>query len=305
MTSNSNAEIFEDKKVRTFWNAESKKWYISIVDVVDVLTNSPRPRKYWSDLKKRLELNRDELSEKIGQLKMRSSDGKYYKTDVINTEQLFRLISYIPSSKTESFKLWLEQIDKKVIVGNNDKNLLRKKSLILQEATLIFEKYGYESMKILDLAKNAGVSQTTIYSIFKNKEGLYVEYIKSQIKAFLVELEELSQKSTSYKKLYNFVALKFKYYIKKSKAIESNIENNPLFFNIFYSDKTNPFEDIYYFLAKTFIEINPNIDKKQSIKLAYIFNSFSDGYISLWNQKQDFELLDYVDEVCEKFILTI
>lgn len=187
----------------------------------------------------------------------------------------------------------------------NRKILEVKKELILSEATLMFEKNGYENMKILDLTKSVGVSQTTIYSMFENKQGLYIEYIRLQIKDFLVELNELTKNSTSYEKLHKFVALKFKYYINKSKAIESSIENNPLFFNIFYNDKTNPFKEIYCFLAEVFKEINVKIEEKQSIKLAYIFNSFSDGYISLWNERKDFKLLDCVDEVCKKFFLII
>ena len=86
-------QIFEDKKVRSVWDSEQEKWYISVIDVVEVLTDSERPRKYWDDLKRKLRAEGSELSEKIGQLKLQSSDGKYYKTDVADAEQLFRLIS--------------------------------------------------------------------------------------------------------------------------------------------------------------------------------------------------------------------
>ncbi|MFA5300452.1 MAG: Bro-N domain-containing protein [Lutibacter sp.] len=103
-------QIFEDKKVRTLWDADQDKWFISIIDVIEVLTNTERPRKYWSDLKTKLKKEGSELSEKIGQLKMQSADGKFYKTDVADTEQLFRLIQSIPSPKAEPFKLWLAQV---------------------------------------------------------------------------------------------------------------------------------------------------------------------------------------------------
>jgi hypothetical protein len=103
-------QIFEDKKVRTIWDDDQEKWFISIIDVIEVLTNTDRPRKYWSDLKTKLKKEGSELSEKIGQLKMQSADGKFYKTDVADTEQLFRLIQSIPSPKAEPFKLWLAQI---------------------------------------------------------------------------------------------------------------------------------------------------------------------------------------------------
>ncbi len=103
-------QLFEDKKVRTLWDSGQEKWFISIIDVIEVLTNTDRPRKYWSDLKAKLKKEGSELSEKIGQLKMESTDGKFYKTDVADTEQLFRLIQSIPSPKAEPFKLWLAQI---------------------------------------------------------------------------------------------------------------------------------------------------------------------------------------------------
>lgn len=103
-------QLFEEKKVRTVWDSEQEKWYISIIDVIEVLTESERPRKYWSDLKKKLEKEGSQLSENIGQLKMQSSDGKFYKTDIADTEQLFRLIQSVPSPKAEPFKLWLAQI---------------------------------------------------------------------------------------------------------------------------------------------------------------------------------------------------
>lgn len=103
-------KIFEEKKVRTIWDEELEKWYVSIIDVIEVLTQTQRPRKYWSDLKKKLKLEGSELSEKIGQFKMRADDGKMRLTDVADTEQLFRLIQSIPSPKAEPFKLWLAKV---------------------------------------------------------------------------------------------------------------------------------------------------------------------------------------------------
>ena len=117
MSENTQIKIFEEKKVRTIWDAENEEWYFSVVDVVAVLTESERPRKYWNDLKKKLQQEGSELSEKIGQLKMPSSDGKMYKTDCMNTEQLFRLIQSIPSPKAEPFKLWMAQVAKERILN--------------------------------------------------------------------------------------------------------------------------------------------------------------------------------------------
>lgn len=103
-------KIFDQKQVRTHWDSEKELWYISIIDVIEVLTGTDRPRKYWNDLKTKLKKEGSELSEQIGQLKMQSSDGKFYKTDVADTEQIFRLIQSIPSPKAEPFKLWLAQL---------------------------------------------------------------------------------------------------------------------------------------------------------------------------------------------------
>ena len=103
-------KIFEEKKVRTLWDEEQEKWYFSIIDVIEILTGSPRPRKYWNALKTRLKTEGSGLSHNLGQLKMHSADGKYYLTDVADTEQLFRLIQSIPSPKAEPFKLWLAQV---------------------------------------------------------------------------------------------------------------------------------------------------------------------------------------------------
>jgi len=110
MTKVNAIQLFEDKKVRTAWDSEQEKWYVSIIDVIEVLTDSPNPRKYWSVLKLRLKKEGSQLATNCSQLKMQSSDGKFYKTDVVDTEQLFRLIQSIPSPKAEPFKLWLAQI---------------------------------------------------------------------------------------------------------------------------------------------------------------------------------------------------
>lgn len=103
-------QLFEDKKVRAIWDSDQEKWFVSIVDVVAVLTDSPNSNNYWKVLKNRLKKEGSQLVTNCNQLKMQSSDGKFYKTDVADTEQLFRLIQSIPSPKAEPFKLWLAQI---------------------------------------------------------------------------------------------------------------------------------------------------------------------------------------------------
>jgi len=106
----SNIKLFEAKKVRTHWDEEKELWYFSVIDVIEALTGTYRPRKYWNDLKIRLRKEGSELSENIGQLKMMSSDGKFYQTDVADTTQILRLIQSIPSPKAEPFKQWLAQV---------------------------------------------------------------------------------------------------------------------------------------------------------------------------------------------------
>ncbi|UFH35742.1 BRO-N domain-containing protein [Flavobacterium acetivorans] len=110
MTQRQALQLFENTKVRALWDTDKEQWYFSIVDTIEVLTGSTIPKRYWSDLKKKLAKEGSQLYENIVQLKMQSSDGKYYKTDVADTEQLFRLIQSIPSPKAEPFKLWLAQI---------------------------------------------------------------------------------------------------------------------------------------------------------------------------------------------------
>jgi len=115
MTKETAIKIFEQKRVRSVWNNEEEKWYFSIIDIVEVLTGTDRPRKYWSDLKAKLIKEGSELSEKIGQLKLIADDGKMRLTDVADTEQLFRLIQSIPSPKAEPFKMWLAQVGRERI----------------------------------------------------------------------------------------------------------------------------------------------------------------------------------------------
>jgi prophage antirepressor-like protein len=130
-------KIFEARKVRTIWDVETEEWYFSIINVVEVLTDTDRPRKYWNDLKKKLQKEGSELSEKIGQLKMPASDGKKYKTDVANTDQLFRLIQSIPSPKAEPFKLWIAQVAKERL------DQIQDPELSIEQAMMDYKRLGY------------------------------------------------------------------------------------------------------------------------------------------------------------------
>ncbi len=108
--SNDKLQRFEDQLIRTVWDEEAEEWYFSVVDVCQVLSGTDNPRRYWSDLKRKLKAEGSELYEKIVQLKMKASDGKQRMTDVATTEQLLRIIQSIPSPKAEPFKLWLAQV---------------------------------------------------------------------------------------------------------------------------------------------------------------------------------------------------
>ena len=116
----SNIKLFESKKIRSQWDADTEKWFFSIVDVVAVLTDSPNPNNYWKVLKHRLAKEGNQSVTNCNQLKMESSDGKFYKTDVADVEQLFRLIQSIPSPKAEPFKQWLAKTGYERVEASQD-----------------------------------------------------------------------------------------------------------------------------------------------------------------------------------------
>ena len=137
MTRHNQIQIFEEKKVRTVWDDAEEKWYFSIVDAVAVLTDSPDPRNYWKVLKHRLKKEGNQSVTDCNQLKLPSSDGKYYKTDVADTEQLFRLIQSIPSPKAEPFKLWMAQ------VAADRLDQMQDPELGIEQALTDYKRLGY------------------------------------------------------------------------------------------------------------------------------------------------------------------
>ncbi|MCK9498643.1 MAG: Bro-N domain-containing protein, partial [Bacteroidales bacterium] len=110
MTKEDAIKIFEQKQVRTHWDEEEKKWYFSVIDVIEILTESSVPKRYWSDLKKKIKAEGSEAYDKIVQLKMQAEDGKMRETDTADTETLLRIIQSIPSPKAEPFKQWLARV---------------------------------------------------------------------------------------------------------------------------------------------------------------------------------------------------
>ena len=137
MAEENQIQLFEGQQVRYVWDSEKEKYFFSVVDVIQVLTDSPRPRKYWNALKTKLLAEGSELSANMGQLKLPSSDGKKYLTDVADTEQVFRLIQSIPSKKAEPFKLWLASL------GQERLNQLQDPELSIEQAIKDYRRLGY------------------------------------------------------------------------------------------------------------------------------------------------------------------
>jgi hypothetical protein len=163
--------VFQEKEIRRVWYNE--EWWFAIVDVIEVLTGTERPRKYWNDLKKKLaKEGAAELSEKIGQLKLQAADGKMYATDCANTETMFRIIQSIPSPKAEPFKLWLAQ------VGYQRIQEIENPELAAERARQLYREKGYSEEwiemrlksievrgKLTDEWKGRGVKEGMEYSI--------------------------------------------------------------------------------------------------------------------------------------------
>jgi DNA-damage-inducible protein D len=137
--------VFQDKKIRRVWH--NNDWWFSIVDIVGVLTDSPRARKYWVDLKSRIGDEGFQLSAKIGQLKLPATDGKYYATDCANTESLFRIIQSIPSKKAEPFKRWLAKVGYERVQELENPELAQKRMKEISKATFGITPNQYKELK--------------------------------------------------------------------------------------------------------------------------------------------------------------
>ena len=137
MTQKESIRLFEERKVRAIWDDEQEEWYFSIVDVIQILTDSADGRKYWNKLKQRLKEEGSELVTNCHQLKLRATDGKMRLTDVANTEQLFRLIQSVPSPKAEPFKLWIAQVAKERL------DQMQDPELSIEQAMADYKRLGY------------------------------------------------------------------------------------------------------------------------------------------------------------------
>ena len=148
-------KIFEDKKIRAKWDEEEEKWYFSVVDIVAVLTenNYQRARTYWRVLKLRLKEEGNESVTKCNQLKMKSTDGKFYNTDVMTIEQILRLIQSIPSKKAEPLKLWLAQVGKERIDEAYDPEIAINRALDIYRKKGYSEEWINQRLKTIDIRK--------------------------------------------------------------------------------------------------------------------------------------------------------
>ena len=173
--------LFNNEMIRTIWDKEEEKYYISIIDIVGAISKSNRPRKYWSDLKNNLIKDGFEVSEKIGQLKLKSQDGKYRMTDVCDIEGMFRIIESIPSKNAEPIKQWLAHLGKERIDETFDP------SISLQRAIDLYRAKGYdeewiakriksiqERKKLTDVWKENGIKDNIEYAILTNE--IYKEW---------------------------------------------------------------------------------------------------------------------------------
>lgn len=220
MTAKNALKLFEDKKVRTVWDNEQDKWYLSIVDVVGILTNSPNPNNYWKVLKNRLKKEGNQSVTNCNQLKMQSTDGKYYKTDVADVEQLFRLIQSIPSPKAEPFKMWLAQIARERLdeiedpeqgidrmleyyhrkgYSNNWINQRLKSIEVRKELTDEWEergvKKGQEYAYLTDIITQGWSGLTT--KQYKNYKGLKKESLRDNMTNLELALNTLAEATTT------------------------------------------------------------------------------------------------------------
>jgi len=177
MTKETAIKLFQDHRVRVQWDDELEKWYFSIVDIIGVLTDSPNPRKYWSVLKTRLKKEGSELATNCSQLKMQSSDGKFYKTDVADTEQLLRLIQSIPSPKAEPFKIWLSRVGYERIEETEDPEKA------FDRAMQTYLKKGYSKNWINQRLKSIEVRKelTDEWHLRGMKEGLEYAILTNEI----------------------------------------------------------------------------------------------------------------------------
>ena len=227
-------KLFEQKQVRTHWDAENEEWYFSVIDVVEVLTGSPSPRKYWSVLKTRLKKEGREVATSCSQLKMQAADGKYYKTDCMTTKNILRLVQSIPSPKAEPFKMWLAE------VGNERLNEIADPEKAILRGAEYYRAKGYTEgwinqrlqsiemrKELTDEWKARGIEEERDYAILTNEmtkawSGLSVKEYK-QLKG--LKKESLRDNMTNIELVLNMLAEVSTTAISKSREPKTFAEN--------------------------------------------------------------------------------
>ncbi len=211
--------LFNNETIRTVWDKEQEKYYVSVVDVVGILSESDRPRKYWSDLKSQLKKEGSEVSEKIGQLKLKSPDGKYRMTDVCDIEGMFRIIESVPSKNAEPIKRWLAHLGRERIDEVFDP------SIAMQRAIDLYREKGYDEAwiakrikalqdrkKLTDVWKENGIVEEKEYAILTNEiyktwsgmtakeykeyKGLRQENLRDNMDSLEISLSDISEEVT-------------------------------------------------------------------------------------------------------------
>lgn len=212
-------KIFNNETIRIIWDKDQEKYFISIVDLVGVLSESDRPRKYWSDLKSKLKKEGNEVPEKIGQLKLKSQDGKYRLTDVCDIEEMFRIIESIPSKNAEPIKQWLAKLGSERIDETFDPSLAAQRAIDIYRAKGYDEKWiakrlkGIQNRKeITDIWQENGITEGKEYAILTNEiykewsgmtakeykqyKGLRKESLRDNMDNIEIILTDLSEETT-------------------------------------------------------------------------------------------------------------
>jgi hypothetical protein len=220
MNENEKIKVFEDKQVRKEWNEQEQDWYVSVVDVIEILTGANYPRRYWSDLKRKLKAEGNQLYENIVQLKMKSADGKLYNTDAANTKGILRIIQSIPSPKAEPIKMWLAQLgneridevaDPEIAIDRAFQTYLRKgysekwinqriKTMeVRKELTDEWQRSGVEDTKdfatLTDIMTKEWSGKTT--REYKNFKGLKKENLRDNMTNMELVLNMLAEVSAT------------------------------------------------------------------------------------------------------------
>ena len=213
-------KLFEEYKIRTKWDPEIEDYYYSVIDVIAVLTESKNPRRYWSDLKRKLKKEGSQLYENIVQLKMKSTDDKFYKTDAANTKQLLRIVQSVPSPKAEPFKQWLAQMGKERLEEIADPEIAMQRAINTYREKGYSEEWITQRIRTIETRKEltaewnrVGVNEGIEYAIltddiskawsgmstkeYKQYKGLKKEGLRDNMTNLELILNMLAEASTT------------------------------------------------------------------------------------------------------------